>query len=60
MTWINSRDSFRLVSQTTCIVLFASKRHALNTRNVIVDWRSDDEDPAGGIARCLPSTRNPT
>ena len=36
-----------------CEPVFVSKRRALNTRNVIVDWRSDEEDPVRGMENAI-------
>lgn len=36
-----------------CEPVFVSKRRALNTRNMIVDWRSDDEDPVRGMENAI-------
>ncbi|TFH74929.1 hypothetical protein E3V39_01915 [Gammaproteobacteria bacterium LSUCC0112] len=37
----------------SCEPIFVSKRRALNTRNVIVDWRSDEEDPVRGMENAI-------
>lgn len=36
-----------------CEPVFVSKRRALYTRNVIVDWRSDEEDPVRGMENAI-------
>ncbi|MDO9477668.1 MAG: hypothetical protein Q7L07_13235, partial [Pseudohongiella sp.] len=36
-----------------CEPVFVSNRRALNTRNVIVDWRSDEEDPVRGMENAI-------
>lgn len=37
----------------TCEPRFVNRRRALNTRNMIVDWRSDEEDPARGMENAI-------
>jgi hypothetical protein len=37
----------------SCEPRFVSKRRALTTRNVIVDWRSDEEDPVRGMENAI-------
>jgi hypothetical protein len=37
----------------SCEPVFVSKRRALNTRNVIIDWRSDEEDPVRGMENAI-------
>lgn len=37
----------------TCEPVFVSKRRALLTRNVIIDWRSDEEDPVRGMENAI-------
>jgi len=37
----------------TCEPRFVTRRRALNTRNMIVDWRSDDEDMIRGMENAI-------
>jgi hypothetical protein len=37
----------------TCEPRFVNRRRALNTRNMIVDWRSDEEDPIRGMENAI-------
>lgn len=37
----------------TCEPRFVTRRRALNTRNMIVDWRSDDEDQIRGMENAI-------